>query len=181
MASALTPAQCALLFGAALGLLIVTKAARDGAPPAATSAEAAAAAVTAAAPAPSAGAAPDAAAAPAAGAAPDAAAAPAAGAAPDTAAAPDAVGAPCPGAAAAAAAAAGAAVAPGRVQWSPEDARGTKVALRCAIDSSVLGCIALAIVAVAWHEQKWGNLLDVLDRAAGVFPAEVAFVRRLLG
>lgn len=69
---------------------------------------------------------------------------------------------------------------PGHTSWSPDDARSTKVAVRCAIDTTVLACIALAIVAVAWQEQRWGSLLDVLDRVRGIFPNEVAFVKRLL-
>ena len=63
---------------------------------------------------------------------------------------------------------------------TPEDPRSRKVAVRCAIDTVVLTGIGLAIVAVAWHEQQWGTLLDALHSAAGVFPAEAAFLQRLL-
>ena len=66
------------------------------------------------------------------------------------------------------------------MHWSPDDARGAKVAVRCAVDGAVLGCIALAIVALAWREQQWGTLGEVLDRAAAVFPAEARLLRRLL-
>jgi hypothetical protein len=153
MAPYITPAQIALLYGAFLGVVVITKA------------RAATAAPPPKAPAPTSGAS---------AAATTAAAASAAGAA-DAPSAPTAAD-----AGALAAPAPAAAPAPGRVQWSPEDARGKKVAVRCAVDSAVLGCIALAIVAVAWHEQQWGGLMDVLDRAAGLFPKEVALVRRLL-
>ena len=105
-------------------------------------------------------------------------------AAPDAAAAPQAAtdAAPADADAAASAPTAGAQPsppAPGRFTWSPEDSRSSKVAVRYAIDAVVLSCIALAIVTVAWRELKWGTLSDVLDRLAGIFPAEVAFVRRL--
>ena len=105
-------------------------------------------------------------------------------AATDAAATPAADAAPAPDAADAAASAPPAGAqpsppAPGHVTWSPEDSRGSKVAVRYAIDAVVLSCIALAIVTVAWRELKWGTLADVLDRLAGIFPAEVAFVRRL--
>jgi hypothetical protein len=67
-----------------------------------------------------------------------------------------------------------------RVEWSPDDARGAKLAVRCAADSAVLALIACAIVAVAWREMGWGSLREVLAAVAAHFPAEAALVRRLL-